>query len=98
MMPYGSEWRLCRKIQNTALSQTAVKQYYNIQEDIATLMAKEFLDTPEDFFNLTRLCVIICNVLFSTDANPSWLNFRCASRIVLSITYGLSVKTVDSEV
>ncbi|KAI0315764.1 cytochrome P450 [Amylostereum chailletii] len=76
MMPYGAEWRLCRKVQNTALSQTAVKQYHTMQEDIATLMAKEFIDTPADFFNLARLC---------------------AGRIVLSITYGLSVKTVDSE-
>ncbi|KAI0315767.1 cytochrome P450 [Amylostereum chailletii] len=76
LMPYGPEWRACRKIQNVGLSPSAVKQYQGVQEDISALMAKEFLEKPHDFFELSRLC---------------------AGRIVLAVTYGLSIKSIDND-
>ncbi|KAK7044190.1 hypothetical protein VNI00_007910 [Paramarasmius palmivorus] len=69
-MPHGPQWREHRRLAHTALNPTAVKQYHNTQQRIATLLCKGLLDRPEDFHSLARLA---------------------AGRIVMSVTYGLSV-------
>ncbi|KAI0704573.1 cytochrome P450 [Earliella scabrosa] len=76
LLPYREEWRMQRKLAHSALSPAAVKKYYTIQEDLAAILAKQLIDSPEDFFDHIRLT---------------------ASRLILSITYGLSVDTADSE-
>ena len=92
LLPYNDEWRAHRKLAHNALSPSAVKRYYTIQEDLAALLAKQFLDTPEDFFSHIRLWVL-CYISYSL------LTFRrAASRLILVITYGLSVETADDEV
>ncbi|KAM5543795.1 hypothetical protein V8D89_002412 [Ganoderma adspersum] len=76
LLPCREEWRAHRKLAYTALNATAVKRYHIIQEDLAAILSKQILETPEDFFSHVRLT---------------------AGRIILSVTYGLSVNTADSE-
>ncbi|EJF59311.1 cytochrome P450 [Dichomitus squalens LYAD-421 SS1] len=76
LLPAREEWRAHRKLAYTALNATAVKRYHTIQEDLAAILSKQILDTPQDFFSHVRLT---------------------AGRIILSVTYGLSVSTADSE-
>ena len=59
---YGTEWRACRKLEHIALSPSAVKQYFPMQEQFAALLATEILDSPESFYDLTRLLVTIISV------------------------------------
>ncbi|KAK7461271.1 hypothetical protein VKT23_008447 [Stygiomarasmius scandens] len=55
LLPYGKEWREHRKLAHVALSPTAVKKYHIVQEDLAALMMKDFLNEPQDFFSHVRL-------------------------------------------
>ncbi|KAI0919557.1 hypothetical protein AcV5_001591 [Taiwanofungus camphoratus] len=55
LLPYGEEWRAHRKLAHVALSATAVKLYYTVQEDLAALLSKQLLETPADFFSHVRL-------------------------------------------
>ncbi|TFK49132.1 cytochrome P450 [Heliocybe sulcata] len=75
-LPYGREWRTQRKLCAVALSATAVKQYYGVQEDAAALLAKALVTSPESFTGHVRLA---------------------AARIVLTVTYGIPVKSFDDE-
>ncbi|EMD36008.1 hypothetical protein CERSUDRAFT_96232 [Gelatoporia subvermispora B] len=52
---YNEEWRVQRKLAHTALSQTAVRAYYTMQEDIAALLARDLVHAPENFIRLLRL-------------------------------------------
>ncbi|EKM52333.1 uncharacterized protein PHACADRAFT_164255 [Phanerochaete carnosa HHB-10118-sp] len=76
LLPYGSEWRKCRKLEHIALNATAVKQYRPMLEHFSAMLALDILGDPDNFYELTRLC---------------------ASRIILSVTYGLSARVTDSE-
>lgn len=55
LLPYGEEWRIQRKLAHSALSPSAVKKYYTIQEDLAAILGKQLLDNPEEFFDHIRL-------------------------------------------
>ncbi|THU99233.1 cytochrome P450 [Dendrothele bispora CBS 962.96] len=55
LMPYGEEWRESRKLIHIALNPGAVKKYYGVQEDIAALLNKDLLDSPNDFMQHLRL-------------------------------------------
>ncbi|KAH9896527.1 cytochrome P450 [Cubamyces lactineus] len=76
LLPYGAEWRTQRKLAHAALSPSAVRKYHVVQEDLAALLCKEIMDTPNDFFVHVRMA---------------------AERLVLIVTYGLSVHTADSQ-
>ncbi|KAI0644111.1 cytochrome P450 [Trametes meyenii] len=76
MQQYGDEWRIQRKLAHTALSISTVQKYHVIQEDLAALMSRQILETPQDFFSHVRVT---------------------AERLILSITYGLSVDAADSK-
>ncbi|KZT19227.1 cytochrome P450 [Neolentinus lepideus HHB14362 ss-1] len=54
LLPYGKEWCDHRKLVHAALSPSAIK-YHPIQEELAAMMCKDFLDNPEDFFSHVRL-------------------------------------------
>lgn len=54
-MPYGNEWRECRKLERMTLSPTAVKGYHSFQEHIAAVLASELLESPSKFYDLVRL-------------------------------------------
>ncbi|KAH9483265.1 Cytochrome P450 monooxygenase 74 [Psilocybe cubensis] len=75
LQSYGPDWRMHRKLAHNVLSITVVKQYCQLQEDLAVLLCDEFIKTPEKFFSSTRLF---------------------ASRLMLTITYGLSAKDADN--
>ncbi|KAJ7223154.1 cytochrome P450 [Mycena pura] len=51
LLPYGNEWRAHRKLAHVALSPGAVKQYHELQEDLAALLNKAILNKPEEFFS-----------------------------------------------
>lgn len=55
LLPYGPEWRASRKLAHVALSPAAVAKYHHIQEELATMLLKDFLDAPEHFFSHVRL-------------------------------------------
>ncbi|KAI0759411.1 cytochrome P450 [Trametes elegans] len=55
LLPYGNEWKVQRKLAHTALSPSAVKQYYSVQERIATMLCRDILNQPRGFFDHVRL-------------------------------------------
>ncbi|THH16796.1 hypothetical protein EW146_g3913 [Bondarzewia mesenterica] len=55
LLPYGKEWREHRKLAHRALSAGAVKKYHIVQEDLAALLNKDFLEKPDEFFAHVRL-------------------------------------------
>ena len=55
LLPYGLEWRACRKLAHVALSITAVTKYHHVQEVLAALLLKDILDKPKEFFDHVRL-------------------------------------------
>ncbi|KAJ7764870.1 cytochrome P450 [Mycena metata] len=55
MLQHGPEWRLQRKLAASGLNSTAVRRYIPLQEDLAALLAKKLLDSPERFFSHVRL-------------------------------------------
>ncbi|KZT25793.1 hypothetical protein NEOLEDRAFT_340771 [Neolentinus lepideus HHB14362 ss-1] len=77
LLSYGPEWRLQRKLAAVVLNPTAIKKYHNVQEDVAALLNKDLLTSPEDFMKHIRLA---------------------SGRIVLTITYGISVKNAEDEI
>ena len=55
IMPYGPQWRHCRKLAHQALGPAAVTKYHELQEDIATLLADQILRDPCNFFDYVKL-------------------------------------------
>lgn len=54
-MPYGREWREQRRLVHVGLNATVVKKYHTTQEDLASIMLLDMLNTPEKFFDHVRL-------------------------------------------
>ena len=48
-MPYGSEWRLCRKLLHKQFNRREVKHYAAQLEASTQGMLRKLLDTPNDF-------------------------------------------------
>lgn len=95
-MPYGEEWRDSRKLINMALSQSAIKKYHAVQEDIAALLNKDLLEKPNDFISHLRLygsCVLYLVFILAKK-----LFNRAAGRVVLSVTYGLFAENSQDQV
>ncbi|KAJ7291647.1 cytochrome P450 [Mycena rebaudengoi] len=57
LMRYGDAWREQRKIMHSSLNITAVKQWRAVQQDLAVLLCKDFLDSPRDFMHHIRLTI-----------------------------------------
>ncbi|EMD36021.1 hypothetical protein CERSUDRAFT_52757, partial [Gelatoporia subvermispora B] len=76
-LPYGEEWRAHRKLLHTALSPTQVKEYQNMQEDIAASLCKGLLETPEDFMSLARTSAgkIIIAITYGIPASPAQMEY-----------------------
>ncbi|KAJ7259646.1 cytochrome P450 [Mycena rebaudengoi] len=55
LLSYGDEWREQRKIVNSSINPTATKQWRGIQQDLAALMTKSLLDSPQNFMAHIRL-------------------------------------------
>ncbi|EIM81797.1 cytochrome P450 [Stereum hirsutum FP-91666 SS1] len=55
MLPYGREWREQRRLAHVGLNATVVKKYHTTQEDLASIMLLDMLNTPEKFFDHVRL-------------------------------------------
>ena len=43
LMPYGPEWRACRKLEHVALNASAVKKYEPLQERLAAMLVGEIV-------------------------------------------------------
>ncbi|KAE9384604.1 cytochrome P450 [Gymnopus androsaceus JB14] len=73
LMPYGEEWRDSRKLINMALSQSAIKKYHAVQEDIAALLNKDLLEKPNDFISHLRLAAgrVVLSVTYGLFAENS---------------------------
>ncbi|KIP07601.1 hypothetical protein PHLGIDRAFT_70797 [Phlebiopsis gigantea 11061_1 CR5-6] len=56
LMEYGAEWRASRKLEHIALGPAAMRQYEPMQEKFAATLAKDILESPDHFYDLTRLC------------------------------------------
>jgi len=48
-MPYGPEWRHCRKLLHEQFNQHEVAQYAPQQEESTRVMLRDLLSTPGDF-------------------------------------------------
>ncbi|EMD36954.1 hypothetical protein CERSUDRAFT_155335 [Gelatoporia subvermispora B] len=57
-LPYNDEWRRQRKLAHNALSPTSVKQFHRVEEDIASIIGKQLLEDPAQFFKHIRLLYI----------------------------------------
>ena len=57
IMPYGPEWRACRKLEHMVLSSSAVKKYESLQERLVAMLVGEIVKNQEDFYDLVRLYV-----------------------------------------
>ncbi|GJE90574.1 cytochrome P450 [Phanerochaete sordida] len=55
LIPYGPEWRECRRLEHLALGPAAVKDYQKVQERIAATLCQNIMDDPANFFDLVRL-------------------------------------------
>ncbi|KAI0746059.1 cytochrome P450 [Earliella scabrosa] len=55
LIPYGPEWRECRRLEHLALSPARVRGYEGMQERIAAQLCGDLLDGAENFFDLVRL-------------------------------------------
>ena len=55
LIPYGPEWRECRRLEHLALSPARVRGYEGMQERIAAQLCGDLLDDAEKFFDLVRL-------------------------------------------
>ncbi|TFK68106.1 cytochrome P450 [Pluteus cervinus] len=55
LLQYGPTWKQHRKLTHIALSPEAVKKYYGVQEDIASMYLNGLLDEPQKFIPLLRL-------------------------------------------
>ena len=70
-MPYGSEWRACRKLEHIALSSSAVKKYEPLQERLAAMLVCEISRNQTNFYDLVRLYVLLTQDI-SLGANSCW--------------------------
>ena len=55
LMDYGKSWREHRKLAHIALSNEAIKEYYDVQGKIAPLLLIGLLEAPQNFDSLFRL-------------------------------------------
>jgi len=57
-MPYGPEWRLCRKLLHEQFNQHDVAHYGTQQEASTRVMLRDLLSTPGDFCPHVQLWVL----------------------------------------
>ena len=55
MMNYGRTWREHRKLIHVALGPEAIRKYYRVQEQMASLLLIGLLEAPQNFDSLFRL-------------------------------------------
>ena len=57
LLPYGPQWRAHRKLAQAGFSAAAVKKYHSTLEDIAAMLNKSLLDSPQEYYAHIRLSV-----------------------------------------
>jgi cytochrome P450 len=57
LLPYGAEWRAHRKLARIALNAGALTKYHHVQEELAVLLMKDLLESPDQLFSHVRLYV-----------------------------------------
>ncbi|GJE90601.1 cytochrome P450 [Phanerochaete sordida] len=55
LIPYGPEWKECRRLEHLALSTAAVKHYEPMQERVAATLCMDLIEDAANFYNLVRL-------------------------------------------
>jgi cytochrome P450 len=53
----GPQWRAHRKLAHAVFNGAAVKKYHGTLEDIAALLNRALLDSPQDYYAHVRLSV-----------------------------------------
>nr|BAL05172.1 cytochrome P450 [Phanerodontia chrysosporium] len=87
LIPYGAEWRACRKLEHVALNQSAVKQYRPVIEHHAAQLALDILQEPDKFLTHTRLCTtrIILAVTYGLSARVTATEYISLAEEVMRI-------------
>ena len=87
-MPYGPEWRLCRKLLHEQFNQHEVAYYATQQEARTRMLLQDLLRAPGDFRPHVQQWVIDCQsrCLHSANASARW-----AARILVDIGYGIDI-------
>ncbi|EMD36022.1 hypothetical protein CERSUDRAFT_96245 [Gelatoporia subvermispora B] len=72
-LQHGEEWRAHRKLAHTVLGRSQVKQFCEMQESIAAVLAKGLLEAPQDFFTLVRISAgrVVLGVLYGIPTGPA---------------------------
>jgi len=65
-MPYGPEWRLCRKLLHEQFNRHEVAHYAAQQEKGTRVMLRDLLSAPSDFCTHVQQWVSIANVAVNT--------------------------------
>ncbi|OCH91997.1 cytochrome P450 [Obba rivulosa] len=93
--PYGQEWRAQRKLAHTSLNPVQLKRYHGMQEDIAALLCKKLLDSPENFNHHIHMSVggIMIAITYGITVLPMQTEFiidaeRCSAVFARATTPG----------
>ena len=68
-MPYGPEWRLCRKLLHEQFNRHQVVHYAAQLEESTHAMLRDLLSTPDDFYTHVQQCVVHLQLRCATCIN-----------------------------
>ena len=94
-MPYGPEWRFCRKLLHEQFNRHEVVHYATQQEESTRMMLRDLLNTPGDFCAHVNQWVSYRHLRCHNSHNSSC---RWAARIVVDIGYGIDIGNDNSYV
>lgn len=57
--PYNDKWKRCRKLMQGSMNKDIMKQYFPALEKDSRSYLLQLLDSPDHFFEHTRLCVLL---------------------------------------
>ena len=87
-MPYGPEWRFCRKLLHEQFNQHDAAYYATQQEASTQIMLRGLFHSPSDFRPHVQQWVIYRQFRCLRSANAS---ARWAARIIVDLGYGIDI-------
>ncbi|KII83625.1 hypothetical protein PLICRDRAFT_148005 [Plicaturopsis crispa FD-325 SS-3] len=87
MMPANKTWAMHRKFARIALNPEAVKKYHPLQEDLATVLVKDIIATPEDFILHIRRASgrIVMSVTYGLPVDASYDEYVADAELAMEI-------------
>jgi hypothetical protein len=85
LFPYGNKWRSWHKAFYAHMQPTIARQYHPIELKAARRLLWNLFETPQDFMQHIRQCVIN----FSRSATLLAIHFSMIGQVSLSIAYGI---------